>query len=71
MRLKIHEFTVEEQSLIAEQILPMLIVEIHKDETTDPTGYTISKERVGYLAQKVTDKVRRGALQPSKIIGRI
>lgn len=71
MKTKIHEFTVEEQSLIAEQILPMLIVEIHKDETTDPTGYTISKRRVGELAQKVTDKVRRGALQPSKIIGRI
>jgi len=68
---KIYEFSVEEQDLIASQVLSMLIVEIHKDETTAPTGYTISKKRVGELAQKVTDKIRRGALQPSKIIGSI
>lgn len=65
----IMDFTVEQQLVIAEQVLAMLNSSVHKDETTDPTGFNIDKGRVAEISASILGKIKRGALQPSKIVG--
>jgi len=59
----------DEQVDMARRITSMLLHRIHKDETTDFTGYNISKARVAEHAQKVVEDIERGALQPMKLPG--
>jgi hypothetical protein len=68
MARKVSEFTVDEQTAIAEVVIGKLVAEIHKDFITDPSGYNISKKRVGELSAKVIKNIKRGGLQPSKIV---
>ena len=70
-RDKIFDFTVEEQLIIAEQVLNTLNSAIHKDFSTDHSGYNISKARVGQLSAKVMEQIKRGRMQPAKVVGRL
>lgn len=57
----------EEQLKIAEQAIGMLVSRCQRDETTDFTGFNISKRKLGEHAGKVLEEIKRGALQPPKI----
>jgi len=70
-RQDVIDFTVDEQLIIAEQVLNTLNSAIHKDFSTDFTGYNISKARVGELSAKVMEQIKRGLMQPAKVVGRI
>lgn len=64
--MKYTQLTKEEQAEIADKVIGMLISRVHKDETTDPTGYTITKRKLGEHAAKVIRDIESGALQPVK-----
>lgn len=61
------EMPVNEQLEIADAIIGMLVTRCWKDETTDPTGFTITKRKMGEHAGTVIRDIKRGALQPSKV----
>lgn len=48
-------------------VVDQLLSEIHKDETTDHTGFNISKHRVSELAQKVLDRIKRPQSPPKGV----
>jgi hypothetical protein len=58
------------QTQLAGKIIGMFISRVHKDETTDFTGYTITKKRLGEHAEKVIRDIEGGALQRMKNMGR-
>lgn len=60
------ELTIDEQLCLADGIIGMLIARVHRDKTTDPAGYTITKRKLGEHAGKVLQDIKRGALQPIK-----
>ena len=60
------ELTVEQQYELAQKVLNMLVSRCHKDETTDWSGFNISKTRMQEHAVKVLEQVKRGVLQPTK-----
>ena len=62
--------TIEEQLKLADSIIGMLISRVHRDETTDPTGFTITKHKLGEHAGKVIEDIEHGALQPTKFRGK-
>lgn len=55
---------------VADSIVGMLVSRIHKDETTDYTGFTITKEAVGKHAGLVMRDIQRGALHAIKLKGK-
>ena len=61
------ELTVEQQLKLADSVIGMLIGRVHKDETTDFSGFTITKRRLGEHAGEVIRDIKRGALQPTNI----
>lgn len=67
MGKKYHELTIKEQLEFADTVVGMLVSRCWKDETTDPTGYTITKRKMGEHAGKVIRDIERGALQPTKL----
>lgn len=64
---KYQELSIEEQLEFADTVLGMLVGRCWKDETTDPTGYTITKRKMGEHAGKVKEIIKRGGLMPSKV----
>ena len=62
----IDELTIKQQYDLAQTVLSMLISRCHKDETTDYSGFNISKTRMQEHAVKVLEQVKRGSLQPTK-----
>jgi len=60
------ELTIKQQYDLAQSVLSMLISSCHKDETTDYSGFNISKTRMQEHAVKVLEQVKRGSLQPTK-----
>lgn len=58
--------SIVEQSELAEKVLGMLMRRVMRDETTDHTGFTISKRKLGEHIGKVIADIERGALQPVK-----
>ena len=63
---QVADLSVELQLEIANKVLGMLMIRIHRDETTDFTGFTITKKRVAEHMGKVVDDIKSGALQPIK-----
>lgn len=68
---KYTELSKETQAQIADRVIGMLMNRVWKDETTDFSGFTISKRRLGEHAAKVQKDIERGALQPTTIVGKI
>lgn len=66
MSNKLPELTVEEQLKIAEKVISMLMRRAWRDETTDHTGFNISKRKLAEHASKVMKDIEGGALQPTK-----
>lgn len=66
MNKRYRELSKGEQAELADSVIGMLISRCWKDETTDPTGYTITKRRMGEHAGKVLRDIKRGALQGVK-----
>lgn len=64
---KYQELSIEEQLEFADTVLGMLVSRCHKDETTDHTGYTITKVKIGEHAGKVKQIIERGGLMPPKV----
>jgi hypothetical protein len=58
------------ETRVADTIIGMLVGRIHKDETTDYTGFNISKEAVGKHAGKVMRDIQRGALHSVHVMGK-
>ena len=56
---------VDEQLDITKRVLSMLNNRVHKDETTDPTGYTITKRKMQLHMEAVTRDVENGILKPN------
>ena len=47
-------------------VVDRLLSKVHKDETTDNTGFNISKKRVGELGQEILDELKRPATAAPK-----
>ncbi len=57
--------TIDEQLELASKIIGMLVARCRQDETTDHTGFTITKNRLDEHAGKVMEDIKRGVLQPT------
>ena len=44
---------------VQRSVIDKVLLKVHKDETTDNTGFNISKKRVAELGQQVLDELKR------------